>query len=315
MEITRAQYDDLKKRNLELEHQVKELIDKLNESQQISQIGSWTWDISTNSVEWSEMMHRLLGLKPDEAVPSYELALDHVHEDDKFRYEQVLGEAVNKRENYYLENRIVKNDKSIMNVISRGICICNDKNELVRMVGTVQDVTLIKELMTTNRQLEQFAHILSHDFKTHIRTISNFVGLLKKSTLAKFTEKEKTYFSFIDSGAKKLHDMVDNILEYSKLSSPKLNVSKIYLLEFIESIIFDLKVNLAEKKGEILIGKLPEYIMADRVKLRQVFQNLLSNAIKYTDSKTNPKIEIYAEEDAEHFEFYIKDLNRAFKLH
>jgi len=161
--------------------------------------------------------------------------------------------------------------------------------------------------MTTNRQLEQFAHILSHDIKTHIRTISNFVGLLKKSTLAKFTEKEKTYFSFIDSGAKKLHDMVDNILEYSKLSSPKLNVSKIYLLEFIESIIFDLKVNLAEKKGEILIGKLPEYIMADRVKLRQVFQNLLSNAIKYTDSKTNPKIEIYAEEDAEHFEFYIKD--------
>lgn len=312
MEYSRESFNALLERNVKLEQLLKEKeeyshVDRLNETQKISQIGSWSWDLVDNTVEWSEMMYTILGLEPNIEAPSYELALQHVHDEDKENYEKVLGAAVDNKQSYYLENRIVKEDKSIVRVLSRGTCMCNEENELIRMVGTVQDVTLFIQLVTSNKQLEQFANVLSHDFKTPIRTIVSFIGLLKKKSFEKFTEEEKEYFSFIETGSRKLYDLVNDILEYSKLSSPGLRPSKILMKEFLESIIFDLKINLHEKNGVISVGKMPEYIMADRIKIRQVFQNLISNAIKYNDPEIPPRIEIYSEEDEDQYVFYISD--------
>lgn len=141
-----------------LEHRIKELEAKLdtaesyhlqvgyyqhmlNHTQQLSNIGSWNWDLVTNTIEWSDMMFKLLGLEPNEAVPSYDLALHHVHEKDKKFYVKALEEAVNNKTSFYLENRIVKKDNSVISVISRGRCFKDSEGNLVRMIGTVQDIT------------------------------------------------------------------------------------------------------------------------------------------------------------------------------
>ncbi|MFT4831577.1 MAG: signal transduction histidine kinase [Psychroserpens sp.] len=113
----------------------------LNRTQELSNIGSWNWDLLTNTVEWSDTMFRLLGLEPNTVLPSYELALHHVHDNDKEYYVKVLGEAVNNKTSYYLENRISKNDNAVISVISRGKCFLDAEGNLVRMIGTVQDIT------------------------------------------------------------------------------------------------------------------------------------------------------------------------------
>lgn len=312
MEFTRESFDYLLQRNLELEQLISEKkkyaqVSRLNESQRISLIGSWSWDLLTNKIEWSEMMYTLLGLETNEEIPSYELALRHVHVEDKDIYERTLGQAVSTKGKYYLENRVVKKDRTTIHVISRGLCICNEEGEIIRMLGTVQDVTLVMQLLRTNKQLEQFANILSHDFKNPLQTIISFIELLKKKSFDRLTEKEKLYVSFIESGAQKLAELVNDILEYSSLSSPNLKITKIFMNEFMKSVLSDLMVILEKKDTEITIGEMPDYILADRVKLRRVFQNLVSNSNKYTEPHKNPKIEIYAEEDENQYVFYIKD--------
>ncbi|MFT5250583.1 MAG: K+-sensing histidine kinase KdpD [bacterium] len=318
MEFSQESFDFLKKRNTELEKQIKSnkefsKIHWLNESQFISQVGSWKWDIKNNKVEWSDMMYILLGLEPNGQPPSYELALYHVHDDDKATYESYLAKSMNNKKEYYFENRIIKKDKSIINVISRGVCICNEENDLIGMRGTIQDITRLKQLIETTNQLEEitqlehFANILSHDFKTPIRTIVSFIGLIKKKSFEDLTEEGKRYFSFVESGARRLSALVNDILEYSKLSSPELRVVKVSTKELVKDILLDLNIIIVEKKSIISTGWLPESIYVDRIKIRRVLQNLISNAIKYTSPNIKPEIDIYCEEDENKFIFYIKD--------
>lgn len=312
MKFTQENFNTLEEKNLVLEAELKSKIEfsqgeRLNESEIISQTGSWNWDVKSGKVEWSDMMYRLLGLEPKDEIPSYQLALDHVHDDDKVAYEKSLTKAMNNREEYYLENRVVKKDKTIINVISRGICIFNEENELIRMVGTVQDISLLKQLLRTNRKLEQFADVIAHDFKEPIAVIVSCTQLIKIKFLKDLTERGQELFSFIESSAKDLSALVDDTLEYSKLSSPQIKYTAINTKEYIEEIISNLSILIAEKEGDVSLGWLPESIYADRVKLKQVFQNLILNALKYTEIDRKPKIEIFCEEKPDQFIFYLKD--------
>ena len=323
MEFTQESFDFIEKRNLELESEVKSnaenikiSVDWLNESQIISQIGSWKWDVKNNKIEWSDMMYQLLGLEPNQSPPSYELALKHVHNNDKVIYEKTLAEAMSNKEKYYFENRIVKKDKSIISVVSRGVCICDKENELIGMRGTVQDISDVKQVIERNKQLEYeeqlkqfdyFVNILSHDFKTPIRTIISFVGLIKKKNFESLTKEGKEYLSYVESGTKRLSDLVNDILEYSKLKTPKLKITNTSTKELIKEVLLDLNIIIVEKKVNITIGWLPESINVDKIKIRQVLQNLISNAIKFTAQDLNPEIDISCEEDEEKITFYLKD--------
>jgi|GEM_PF-6123441 len=117
----------------------------LNETQSLSNIGSWNWNVQTNEVEWSDMMFEMLGLKPNESEPSYELALSHVHQEDKDTYIQTLEKALSGKKSYYLENRIVKKNGDLTFVISRGMCVLDKEENLIRFIGTVQDITDFKK--------------------------------------------------------------------------------------------------------------------------------------------------------------------------
>tara|TARA_R110002051_G_scaffold130040_1_gene203784 strand:- start:1343 stop:2974 length:1632 start_codon:yes stop_codon:yes gene_type:complete len=131
----------------------------LNDTQELSHIGSWNWDLLTNTIEWSDMMFRVLGLEPNEAVPSYDLAYSHIHDKDKEYYKKSLEESLNNKTPYYLENRVIKKDNTVISVISRGMCILNDNGDLVRMIGTVQDITEQKksfdQLLKANKKAKE----------------------------------------------------------------------------------------------------------------------------------------------------------------
>ena len=94
-----------------------------------------------------------LGLTPNEQEPSYTLALSFVHQEDQERYEKKLSEVVENKTEYYLENRIVKTDGAVIPVISRGKCIVDENNNLIRMIGTVQDVSIQKQIETLNEKI------------------------------------------------------------------------------------------------------------------------------------------------------------------
>jgi len=290
-----------------LEVKNQSLLNKFNESQKLSSIGSWSWDLKTNKVEWSDEVFSIFGISPNSVEPTYELALNHVHENDKVRYEAKIRQALDRKESYHHEIKIRKTDNSIRSVISRGSLMLNEKAEYVRMIGTIQDITYTKKLMQSNIQLEQFAHILSHDFKGPLRTIISFIGLLNKSIVSKIDLTEVKMFEFVATSARELSELVESLLENSNINSKNLNLNSIPVNPFMNSIIASLDVMIKERKVEITINKMPEFVIGDRIKLRQVIQNIISNSIKYSKPEIKPIIEINYIQDEIFHRFVFKD--------
>ncbi|MDA8692518.1 tetratricopeptide repeat protein [Saprospiraceae bacterium] len=164
------------------------------------------------------------------------------------------------------------------------------------------------KLKESNMQLEQFAHMASHDLKTPIRTITSFSSLLQKKATQKLDNNELEYLDFIINSGKNVSAMIDDILAFSKLGSQKPVLGK----TDVDIIIRDLSAifnSQASEKG-IVIQKedtMP-IVMADKVKLKRVFQNIISNAIKFSDSSKDYKfIKIGYQELSDSHQFSISD--------
>lgn len=167
--------------------------------------------------------------------------------------------------------------------------------------------TELEKYIESNIQLEQFAHVASHDLKSPLRTVSSFTGLLKRKTYQKLNEKEQQYFSFIESATKQMSNLVNDLLVYSKANSQQIHLSKIELHSFLGLVLDNLQFAIDEKKAKISISEMPESIFSDEVKLKQIFQNLVSNAIKFSHSQRDPEIYISCKAEKDHWLFSVQD--------
>jgi len=288
----------------ELENKIKDLEYKLNyrdhmlaETQSLSKTGSWDWNVLTNQVEWTDMIFFLLGLAPNELPPSYELALQYVHHDDKERYQLLLEEAVSQKSSYYMENRITKKDGSTIPVISQGICQLNDKGNLIRMIGTVQDISEQKTLLNQlkkekelNELKSQFVSTASHEFRTPLTAILSSVHLAERCFELKKREKFDKHVTTIKSSVKKLVNILDDFLSLDKLEAGKVitNATEVNNIEKIANEAISATQGFW-KEGQSInykhVGK--KEVIIDAKLLGRVLINLLSNAIKYSNSEVH----------------------------
>lgn len=114
----------------------------LREALELNHIGSWEWDIPNEIVTWSNKTYEILGLPVDGVTPSYAVALDHVHPQDRDRYESAIRECLEETGEYTLRNRILRSDGAVRHVIAHGRLVRNEDLAPVRMYGTLQDVTV-----------------------------------------------------------------------------------------------------------------------------------------------------------------------------
>ena len=146
----------------------------------------------------------------------------------------------------------------------------------------------LEKYIESNIQLEQFAHIASHDLRAPIITINSFSKLLDRSAKERLTPKEQEYLNFINSNGTQIYELVNDLLEYSKINSQKINITKINANAVVRGVIQTLKSQAEDKDVRIEIsGELPMVIFADEIKLKRVFQNLISNSIKFA-AQTRP---------------------------
>jgi PAS domain S-box-containing protein len=127
---------------------------QLAEAQQLAQIGSWDWDISANTVAWSDELYRIYGLLPSEFEASYEGYLQRVHPHDRARVDQIITVAYEQHQAFQYEHRIVRPDGSVGVLQSRGRVIVNSDDKPVRMIGTAQDITERKQAEEALRESE-----------------------------------------------------------------------------------------------------------------------------------------------------------------
>ncbi|MBC7722025.1 MAG: PAS domain S-box protein [Pedobacter sp.] len=162
-----------------------------------------------------------------------------------------------------------------------------------------------KSLALSNAELEQFAYVASHDLQEPLRMVTSFLTQLDKKYGDILDAKGKMYINFAVDGAKRMRQIILDLLEFSRIGREEYSNEQVDLNELFEEIPILFRKKIQEKKAIIHVDQLP-IITGYKAPLRQVFQNLISNALKYT-REVNPQISVTVTDLENHWQFAIAD--------
>jgi signal transduction histidine kinase len=188
-----------------------------------------------------------------------------------------------------------------------------DRNLLFRRLNTLlvrrnQSKKLmhyVSKLEESNKSLEQFAYAASHDLQEPLRMVSSYLQLIEQRYQEDLDEEAEEFLQFAIDGADRMRDMIEGLLEYSRVDTKGSPLEPTDLDAVLEEAIADLHVKIEEHDAEITAESLPQ-VLGDDDQLRQVFQNLLNNAIDYSGDGA-PRIHISAERRGREWQITIED--------
>ena len=169
------------------------------------------------------------------------------------------------------------------------------------------------ELEILNRELESFNYSISHDLRTPLRTANSFAQLLEQKLQHSTDQETKEYINYITGGIRKMNDLINDLLNLSKVGKKILNHESIDTKTMIEEVVSANLLKYQNRDIEIVMNDLPS-VLADRVLLTQVFSNLIGNAFKYTEKKEKAIIEIGSYEKNNYNVFFVKDNGAGFNM-
>lgn len=187
--------------------------------------------------------------------------------------------------------------------IARIMAIAIDVTPQVKIRQRIEEVVSIRtreladansNLQKSNAELAQFAHIASHDLQEPLRKITIFTQLLKTKLPHESAEKATFYLDKIRNSALRMHNMVNDVLNYSELLSDAKAFSLVNLNELIIQLLDDYELLIEQKNAIIHCDDLPE-ISAISYQMSQLFRNLIGNALKFTVAERTPVIKIIRE--------------------
>jgi len=270
--------------------------EQLDEAQHIAHLGSWDWDVVTGKLNWSREAFAIYTPGHEEIVPDCDRFMQSIHPDDRLYVQDALGKALDGLAAYDITHRLASQSDPVHVVHARGKVIRDAQGEPIRMIGTVLDITeqqrIENELKSAseaaqaaNRAKSHFLANMSHEIRTPVNGMLGMTELLLDSPL---NELQRHYARTIHSSGAALLDIVNDILDISKIEAGRMSLEPIdvTLAELIRETMA-MFTTLAEQKNLLLrcgIGpEIPKRVLVDPVRLQQVLVNLLGNAIKFTE--------------------------------
>lgn len=166
---------------------------------------------------------------------------------------------------------------------------------------------LMYDLSRSNRELEQFAYVASHDLQEPLRKIASFTELLAGRYRGKhLDEKADTFMEYIVDGATRMQTMINDLLSLSRVTTRAKELVPVNCNNLLARVLQDIELLVKESGAVITIGELPT-VNADDVQLGLVFQNVISNAVKYRAKDRSPEIHVSAEKKNGDVVFSIRD--------
>ncbi|MCX6080463.1 MAG: PAS domain S-box protein [Chloroflexi bacterium] len=297
----------------------------LQEAQRIAQIGSWEWDMLSNTVKWSKEMYRVFDLDPELYDGKPESLLKQIHPEDVEIFSHSMTRNLASGDTSALEYRVIHRDGSIHYLYADGQVSFDETGRPFKSIGTVQDVSerkrveaeLLKvqveleqrvidrtsELKRANQALEQAARAkdeflasMSHELRTPLTGILGLSEALQMVTYGALNDKQRNAIKNIESSGRHLLALINDILDLSKIQAGRFEMQfETCSLGDICQASLQLTRGMANQKHQMVTFSMqPASIIlkADARRLKQMLVNLLSNAIKFTPDGGNLGVEV-----------------------
>jgi PAS domain S-box-containing protein len=311
-------------------------LEQMRLSKEAAELGTFDMDLEKGTMHWDDRCRLLFGISHRNAVTYERDFAGGLHPDDRDRVLRLIDRLFVKsisNGDYDVEYRTIGAEDGIVRwVRAKGKVYFNEQEKPVRFIGSVLDITdkvmavqqiealvekrtkelaqanealqkINKDLQRSNQNLEEFAHVASHDLKEPVRKIQIFTNQLKEKLNPYLGDAERRSFSRIESSAERMGSLIEDLLLYSQISQGPREPESVDLNDNVQRVLEDLELIIEEKQALVECLHLPK-VRGQRGQLQQLFHNLISNSLKYSKEDAPPHIIVFADKIRENGNAY-----------
>ncbi len=297
----------------------------LKETARMASFGSWEKDLVNNTERWSDEQYRILGYTPGEIDPSTEVFLSNVHPEDLDKVKTAFDEVYKKAERQQFECRIVDKSGGIKHVAIEMVSKVDDGCNVKRINGFIKDISraveadlkerkMTEDLLQRNKDLEQFAYIISHNLRG---PVANITGLSQAILDKGLSEEEKEGFiGAISSSIQKLDNV---ILDLNNIIHVKNNINEnkqpVVFSELVNEVVAGFGTSVQDNCVTIKHDfAIVPGMLTLKSYMHSIFYNLISNSIKFRRPSVPPVIEIKSYKESGRIVLLFKDNSVGFDI-
>jgi len=215
------------------------------------------------------------------------------------------------------EFQLYRKDRKIIWGSQTARKVVDENGNFLYLEGIVEDITdrkkaeaelqrLNEELVRSNRDLEQFAYVASHDLQEPLRMVSSFTQLLSQRYADKLDQDGQDFIKYAVDGANRMQRLIQDLLAFSRISTRGKPFEPVDLREALGEALKNLNIKIDETNAMVMTDELPR-VNADRMQIMQVFQNLIDNAVKFCKKHEQPQVHISAESAGSEWIISVRD--------
>ena len=295
------QLAELEKANQELRLYKQTMLEKdefLNQ-------GTWEWNVRSGEVIFSNGIYRLFGYHQKDHKRTWEvLGKDiskHLDEEEIRKNKRDWIKILKEADTYLREMEITTKDGFRRRLETFGKVFRDDNGFAYKVIGTTRDITKLKEyeqelevkideLNRSNRDLEEFAYIASHDLHEPLRKLSTFGQRLATNAQGELSSVNKDYLDRMLKATDNMRNLIDNLLEFSRVTRGGTTFVKTDINKLIEEVVSEQELKIEETGAIIKISEMPVLEVVPS-QMKQLFNNLLNNALKFVSHENTPIVE------------------------
>ncbi len=225
-----------------------------------------------------------------------------LHPDDLQPTLEAWQQALQSGQTYQIEHRVQMANGEYCWHLSRGEPARDQDGRLTRWYGTATNIHDLKQaqaalksyaerLESSNRELQEFAFVASHDLQEPLRKIEAFGDALLHQAGPKLDEQQQNYLERMRSAAGRMRKMIDDLLALSRITTRARPFEWIDLNQVLDEVVYDLEMQIRRTSGRVAYGELPR-LQADAFQMRQLFQNLVGNGLKFHRPEQPPVVQV-----------------------
>jgi PAS domain S-box-containing protein len=195
--------------------------------------------------------------------------------------------------------------------------IKNKNNGSSHMSGVLIDITdhknaeeklkqLAEKLTQSNKELEQFAYVASHDLQEPLRMVASYIQLLQRRYKGKLSDEADEFINYAVDGVMRMKTLINDLLIYSRVNTKEAPLESVDLNKVLELTLTNLRTSIEDNNATVNVETLPT-VNANSLHMNQLFQNLISNAIKFKKPDVNPVVNISARHLGNEWHFTVSD--------